>query len=242
MIVVILLTLGMATGDQGPPEERHPRLEVALARFEAAGLALPEDLEVIYQEHHCDRSMATVRPPWRVTYCMRTIHDTYWEHELAHIWVEAHLTAEDREQFIEAWGLPTWLDDGETPWQWRGTERAAVAIERYVSGYSVIGGSWPWREYAAWLFDRAVRNGSYRCGEATCGHSRLLHRWDPARAVAGPSQHRTEDELMAARRLRRGARIRLSPPRPARPQRPAGSATSSRSRRSAPLRPGRRRR
>lgn len=204
MVAATLLPLILTTAVSGQAPEWLPRLEEALVRFEEAGLALPESLEIRIGNSHCRRSTATVRPPWTVTYCLGTIHDTYWEHELAHVWVECHLTDEDRKDFIANWNLPTWHADGETPWQWHGTERAAVAIERYVSGYSVIGESWPWTEYAHWLLDRALENTSQPGSEVACsqpdGRGELPHRWHPHEAITASAGRRMGKHLRRAAR------------------------------------------
>jgi len=48
-------------------------------------------------------------------------------HELAHAWSEGHLTAGDREEFLNIRDLRSW-NSGEVPWGLRGNEQAAEII------------------------------------------------------------------------------------------------------------------
>jgi hypothetical protein len=108
----------------------------ALARFEGAGLELP-DLVIAY---HDDKEPCTGHPgfyrsgpPARVAIC-----GFNWDrfvvsarktvlHELAHAWAGSQLSEEDRRRFVEFRGLATWGDD-QIPWIQQGSEQAADII------------------------------------------------------------------------------------------------------------------
>jgi hypothetical protein len=48
-------------------------------------------------------------------------------HELAHTWTQAHLTEQDRSEYVSAGGFESW-NDKETVWSRRGSEHAADTI------------------------------------------------------------------------------------------------------------------
>ena len=57
----------------------------------------------------------------------------YALHELAHIWMVDHLTDDDREDFIQRAGLPSWRSAGDQ-WHERGVEHAATTIAWGLAG------------------------------------------------------------------------------------------------------------
>ena len=112
------------------------RLDLALDRFGEAGLLLP-DREVVFapSKTECGGSRGRFDSrfvPWRITICSEEI-DIIYEHEMAHAWEAATLTAEQRAGFMELRGYSVW-DDGCVSPNECGVERAAFIIQQGVSG------------------------------------------------------------------------------------------------------------
>ena len=113
----------------GSPEQRE-LAAWAVGRFEAVGLVLPE-IEVRFHDHRSgchDRS--AYYEDGVVDMCREHLDlmtARTMVHELAHAWVDANLTAADRDAFLELRGLETWNDWG-VDWDLRGYEHAAEII------------------------------------------------------------------------------------------------------------------
>ena len=120
----------------GASSAQSVRLELALDRFAAAGLALPP-LAVIF---HDDRTPCRGHPglfsmnadPWEMHICSETPESVY-EHELAHAWIAHNVTDGQRQAFMDLSSYETW-NDRSYPWNERGSEGAAVVIQQGVAG------------------------------------------------------------------------------------------------------------
>ncbi len=113
----------------------HQRLDLALARFREAGLALP-DLEVVFAgtETSCKGHHGLFQQshtPWRITICSDV--GFVYEHELAHGWLAATMTDEQREGFMDLRGYTVWSDH-DVPWNERGIEGVAFIIQQGLGG------------------------------------------------------------------------------------------------------------
>jgi hypothetical protein len=128
-----------------------------LARFDLAGLALPDVRRVTFTEFtdYCsDVEGRTIRLPdedpltgqavaggWEIVLCLAD-EDVYVDdrgadpsdrvryiaiHELAHVWTEQHLDDARRDRLVDWLDLPTWSDRSHA-WDQRGTEWAASFI------------------------------------------------------------------------------------------------------------------
>ena len=99
----------------------------AVARFTAAELALPP-LQIRFQADRsgCEGRLGYYRD--RVASVCGTHTDRLARrlllHEMAHGWVEANLSGEERARFLEVRGLRSWNDDS-VEWGERGFEHAA---------------------------------------------------------------------------------------------------------------------
>ncbi len=119
-------------------------VEWGLARFDAAGLALP-DIAVIHFDddgERCDTAdgwAVLSSQGYELLFCFddppTSAEDAVVRHaivhELAHTWLHANLDDVDRQHFLDHAGLDTW-NDLEVPWGRRGVERAAEAISWLV--------------------------------------------------------------------------------------------------------------
>ncbi|CAN5744276.1 hypothetical protein BH23ACT5_BH23ACT5_21640 [soil metagenome] len=142
--------------DDGPSPEHHPavpvsltpvvtvrngsqiqldRLDLAIDRFAAAGLPLPElHIEFLAAEDSCRGALGlfdTNTTPWRISICSSL--DFVYEHELAHSWERATLTNEMRDAFMQMRGHSVWRGSG-VPWKERGVEGAAFVIQQGLEG------------------------------------------------------------------------------------------------------------
>lgn len=129
----VLTTLRPVVIVRGGTTAEHLRLEVALARFTAAGLVLP-DLEVEFGENRCDGRLGLFdpsHPRWQIRICSSL--DFLYEHELAHAWELANLSDETRAEFMRMRGYSTWAGEG-VPWIDRGIEGVAFIIQQGLSG------------------------------------------------------------------------------------------------------------
>lgn len=125
----------MVTVD-GASDAQYERLEEALRRFAAADLALPP-LAVIFHDGQArcrdhPGIFLTQTDPWEIHICSESVEWVY-EHELAHAWNAHHLSAQQRQAFMDLASYETWSDKSY-PWNERGTEGAAVVIQQGISG------------------------------------------------------------------------------------------------------------
>jgi hypothetical protein len=113
----------------GTPDQRE-MARWATARFDAAGLVLPE-LEIRF---HRDRDACRGRLGYYfeggVDVCR--LHADLWAsrellHEMAHGWLAANLTDDERDRFLDLRGLPTW-NDPSVVWDERGFEQGAEIL------------------------------------------------------------------------------------------------------------------
>lgn len=120
---------------RGASPDQLARLELALARFAAAGLDLPA-LEVEFVDHpdRCGEYLGrfdSSQRPWTIVMCFPA--GFLYEHELAHAWERAHLTDEVRQAFMDLLGFTNWADP-EAGWDERGMEGAAFVIQQGLGG------------------------------------------------------------------------------------------------------------
>jgi hypothetical protein len=112
------------------PEQEAVAID-SLERFAAAGLELPDGLEVHFHDDaeacggHALAIAVHAEGFERVDMC--TGHDFTLRHELAHIWAREHLDEATRAEFLEARGLDTWASTDQ-PWDRRGSEHLAHII------------------------------------------------------------------------------------------------------------------
>lgn len=126
--------------------ELHAFLEWGLARFEDAGLEVPQVDSVTFLDARvdCYQLGGRTTPSGRgaaITLC-RTRDDIclddacrhwrardrqLWLHELAHPWLDAHTGPATRAEVLALVDLPRWSDPDD-PWAERGVERAADAV------------------------------------------------------------------------------------------------------------------
>ncbi len=120
----------------GANPEQHERLELAITRFERAGLTLPP-LVVSFHDDlgACGGHHGLFQPafdPWLISICDSGM-DAVYEHELAHAWEREYLTDDVRRAFMDARGSTTWADHS-VPWNQRGVEGVAFVIQQGLSG------------------------------------------------------------------------------------------------------------
>ncbi|MFN2318374.1 MAG: hypothetical protein ABR500_01665 [Dermatophilaceae bacterium] len=123
-----------------------------LERFDAADLPLPQIDSVTFLscESRCrgyhglfegtNGEVAITLCCAAETVCVDEVCSTWFQasrhtllHELAHAWMEEHLTEEEKQEFLTLEGLDQWCDFTD-PWPDRGVERAAEAIAFALSG------------------------------------------------------------------------------------------------------------
>lgn len=118
----------------GGTPEQHARLELAVARFRDAGLALP-DLHVhVPPAEVCGDHLghfAGGPTAWSITICGEL--DFLFEHELAHAWEAANVDDATRRAFMAARGFEVW-DAPDVPWRERGREGVAFIVQQGLSG------------------------------------------------------------------------------------------------------------
>jgi hypothetical protein len=134
VIAVALVTLG--TGQQdgrvrivGGTSDQHEMADWAIGRFEAVGFTLPP-LEIRFEGRGACKGHLGLYDDGVVRECR--IHTDLWAsrellHEMAHAWLDANLTAAQRERFLELRGLTTWSNPSVL-WEERGYEQAAEII------------------------------------------------------------------------------------------------------------------
>lgn len=123
----------------GATPARNARLDLALQRFENAGLTLPP-LLIVFRSSDADcggarGSFNSATEPWSIVICSDDV-DTVYEHELAHAWERANVTDLQRQAFMRLRGLTAWSDK-ELAWSDRGVEWAAVVIQQGLSGQAL---------------------------------------------------------------------------------------------------------
>jgi hypothetical protein len=139
--VVALLPLPSA-GASGRPTQEGARLigatpnerllaDWALERYRRAGLELPPVEIVFHRDPAACLDNSGLYRSGRLDVCavdgMVAYSRKVLLHELAHAWIEADLTAGDRERFLELRGLPSW-NSRAVPWGLRGCEQAAEIV------------------------------------------------------------------------------------------------------------------
>ena len=111
------------------------RLAVALNRFTAVGLELPDlEIEFFIDQVDCRGHLGRFDPgttPWRISICSAA--DFVYEHELAHAWERATMTDELQHAFMRLRGHTIWSDP-EVPWNQRGMEGVAFVIQQGLGG------------------------------------------------------------------------------------------------------------
>ncbi|MGH8935915.1 MAG: hypothetical protein ACRDXD_06580 [Acidimicrobiia bacterium] len=122
---------GPVVATVGASPDDLARLEAALGMFEAAGLSVGST-EVRFVEPGVggcgDGWVGQYRSRWPrsvVTVC--TDSQRTLVHELAHVWVDHHLSRRDQERLVELWRLPAWRGEG-VAWGERASEHAAEII------------------------------------------------------------------------------------------------------------------
>jgi hypothetical protein len=144
LAVLLLVTWFPPAGVDDPPRirlvggEPHDlaRLELALGRFEDAGLELP-DLVVRVGDGICGGAMGRfveAEPTWEVLIC--TDIDAVWEHELAHAWERHTLDEATRNAFMAAFGYDTWRG-AAVPWRERAAEGVAFLVQQGLAGLPI---------------------------------------------------------------------------------------------------------
>lgn len=134
----------------GADAEQAAHVEEVLARYQRAGLALP-DLEIRFDDDpaECrghDGLFQEQYTPWRVLICSDLPY--VFPHELAHAWEAANLTDEARRRYVARFGLTTW-DGRDVPWNQRGEEHAAFVIQQNLRDTSADPDSPVWADKVA---------------------------------------------------------------------------------------------
>ena len=161
-LLALELNVTPAVAEQGNPSDSATGVQVtegskeagrlvdwAVARFEAAGLALPAiDVRVHHDKTGCDGHLGlTYNTPDRVTLHLCTPADgrgvvdrLTLVHELAHAWVAENVDAAERDRFMAVHGLVSWWDAADG-WERQGVEWAAETIAWAVfdEGVRMIG-------------------------------------------------------------------------------------------------------
>lgn len=108
------------------PEQRE-LVNLALGRFEAQGLELPEIAFVFHHDLrpcHGHKGMFH-RSTQTLEMCSMDLHTML--HELAHAWANVHLTPHQMEAFVAERDLDSW-NNHDHAWERRGTEHVAETI------------------------------------------------------------------------------------------------------------------
>jgi hypothetical protein len=119
----------------GSPAQRAMTLESA-GRFREAGLGEP----TVRIRFHDDREACDGRTgrSYEGTVDLCGIHTNELSrrtvlHEMAHAWIDAHVTAGLEERFLRLRRLERWNDHGDE-WEQRGSEHAAEIVEWALAG------------------------------------------------------------------------------------------------------------
>jgi hypothetical protein len=109
-------------------------IAVAVAQFDAAGLALPF-VRVVFSDDDraCNGHQGLFEPssdPWRLTICSDLAFVP--AHELAHAWIEANIDGPTQQAYTELRGKASWNSPHHN-WNERGVEDAAFVIQQNVT-------------------------------------------------------------------------------------------------------------
>jgi hypothetical protein len=122
----------------GTPAQRQMTLD-AVDRFREAGIGAP----TVAVRFHDDVEACGGRTgrAWNGIVDLCGIHANHLSrrtliHEVAHIWVDAHVTVDLQARFLRERGLETW-NDPDAEWEQRGAEHAAEIVEWALSGQGI---------------------------------------------------------------------------------------------------------
>lgn len=134
----------MPTGLHEACPELVAMLEWGIARFDAAGLDLPDIASIRFDDdgERCDTAdgwAVLSSEGYELSFCFEDPPPRSDDaavrhaivHELAHTWLHANLDGAERQRFLDHTGLATW-NDLDVPWSRRGVERAAEALSWLV--------------------------------------------------------------------------------------------------------------
>lgn len=120
-------------GLEAEPARQREALRV-IERFDDVGLELPN---IVVEFHDTttpcnghDGFIRYVEPVATVSICSDRPY--VLPHELAHAWVDAHVTDEAKADYVARWGLSSWNDKSDD-WDDRGTEHAAFVIQQNLT-------------------------------------------------------------------------------------------------------------
>ena len=123
----------------GGSDAQRARLTLAMARFAALDLPLP-DLDVYFLDRYfldrdaCGGHLALyeghLSPP-RISICSQ--NESVYEHELAHAWEATSLDDITRQAFMELRGYSIWYDR-DVPWNERAIEGVALVVQQGLAG------------------------------------------------------------------------------------------------------------
>lgn len=140
LVVVLVVALGLLSLQalagpvtySGFAPEGEGIVQSAVARFEAAGLALPLThlRHVSFGERCKPRGKALNSWPVKVAQIC-VVHEEVVVHELAHAWTFVNLDDDERLDFAVRRGTPTWRSR-EHPWMDRASEHAADIMTWYL--------------------------------------------------------------------------------------------------------------
>jgi hypothetical protein len=116
----------------------------AMARFSALPGELPPMQITILGRSGCKGHSGLFRTGadiWQVDVC--DVAPWVILHEMGHAWTALYLSRQQRDQFVQSWGLETWNEQA-TPWRLRGAEHAADTVawgllEEPVGCHSSVG-------------------------------------------------------------------------------------------------------
>jgi hypothetical protein len=117
----------------GADQGQRNMVEWAIKRYRAAGLAVPPveiDFHSAGGEAPCSEGGGFYRDG-RIDLCTGISVNAFARkvtlHEMAHLWADRNMSAEDERAFLELRGLRTW-NDWHIPWAERGSEQVAEII------------------------------------------------------------------------------------------------------------------
>lgn len=117
----------------GADQGQHDMVEWAIKRYRAAGLAVPPveiDFRAAGDKAPCSEGGGFYRDG-RIDLCTGISVNMYARkvtlHEMAHLWADWNIGAEEQQAFLELRLLHTW-NDWHSPWAERGSEQVAEVI------------------------------------------------------------------------------------------------------------------
>jgi hypothetical protein len=125
----------------------------ALERFRRESLGLP-DMSISFEDSReaCNGAPGIFQPgssPAKVTVCDDARE---WEftvtHELAHVWIDHHVDAQGRQEYLRFRCLNTW-NGADVSWRDRGMEDAAFVIQQVLWQTHPVPDNDDWRGLAA---------------------------------------------------------------------------------------------